>query len=53
MMLGYSEFKSNDKDIISNINNKKTQIIDKNNADVLINGKNNDIKQHYVNCWLY
>ena len=48
-----SEFKSNDKDIISNINNKKTQIIDKNNADVLINEKNNDIKQHYAKCWLY
>ena len=48
-----SEFKSNDKDIISNINNKKIQIMDKNNSDVLINGKNNDIKQHYANCWLY
>ena len=48
-----SEFKSNDKDIISNINNKKIQIMDKNNADVLINGENNDIKQHYAKCWLY
>jgi oligopeptide/dipeptide ABC transporter ATP-binding protein len=48
-----SEFTSYEKYKISNSNIDKIQIMDRNNSDKSKNTKNNDIKQHYANCWLY